>query len=164
MSTEAPNVIDLLSSQHREVEALFAELEKAESGKKDIVTTLAQKLLAHMFVEQTIVYPAFANANEDSVHEGYEEHELARFALARVLGTRSNDATFDAKIKALRELIEHHVKEEENSMFPKARALGEARLVAIGREAKESFDRIVSSRPATLLRRAEKVALLKQAS
>lgn len=164
MNNEAVNVIELLESQHREVEALFAELEKAESGRKDIVTTLAQKLLAHMFVEQTIVYPAFADATEESVHEGYEEHELARFALSRVLGTRSNDATFDAKIKALRELIEHHVKEEERTMFPRARALGEARLAEIGREAKEAFDRIASSRPATLLRRAERVALLKQAS
>ena len=165
MTNDAVNVIDLLEAQHREVEALFAELEQTDAGKRDIVTTLAQKLLAHMLIEQTIVYPAFAKAVEDSVHEGYEEHEVARFALSRVLGTRSNDATFEAKVKALKELIEHHVKEEESTMFPKARkALGETRLREIGAEAAEAFERAVSSRPATLLRRAEKVALLKQAS
>jgi hemerythrin superfamily protein len=165
MTNDAVNVIDLLEAQHREVEALFAELEQTDAGKRDIVTTLAQKLLAHMLVEQTIVYPAFAQTLEDCVHEGYEEHEVARFALSRLLATRSNDATFDAKVKALKELVEHHVKEEERSMFPRARKhIDAARLEALGSEAKIAFDGSVPSRPATLLRRAEKVALLKRAS
>jgi len=165
MTNTDENVIDLLESHHREVEALFAELERTETGKKDIVTTLAQKLLAHMLIEQTIVYPAFAEAFEDAVHEGYEEHEVARFALSRVLGTRSNDATFDAKIKALRELIAHHVEEEETEIFPKVkRRFSEARLKELGAEAAEAFSMLSTGRPATLLRRAEKVALLKQAS
>lgn len=165
MKTNASNVIDVLEAHHRDVAATFSELDRTQTGKRDVVTTLAQKLLAHIVVVQTIVYPAFARAAADAVRDGHEEHELARFALSRVLGTRSTDATFDAKVKALRDLVEHHFAGEACVTFAKARAsIDEKTLFELGAEVATAFEAMVSSRPATLMRRAERVAHVARAS
>lgn len=165
MKTNGSNVIDVLEAHHRDIAATFTELDRTQTGKRDVVTVLAQKLLAHIVVVQTIVYPAFARAAQGAVRDGHEEHELVRFALSRVLGTRSTDATFDAKVKALRDLVEHHFAGEAYIAFAKARAsIDEDTLAALGAEVCTAYHAMVSSRPATLLRRAERVALLARAS
>ncbi len=116
----------LLEDQHTEVKALFAQLEKGHANPRSVMTKLADSLAAHMVIEQEIFYPAVIAASPDLVRESYEEHAIARFALKRLMSTRPTDPSFKARVTALRELIEHHVDEEEDDLFPKAeKALGD---------------------------------------
>ena len=76
--------------------------------------------------------------------ESYEEHAIAELALKRLLATDPQDPTFQAKVATLKELIERHVKEEEEDLFPKVeKALGDEVLEALGKEMKAAFDQAV---------------------
>ena len=117
----------LLKEQHDEVKGIFKQLEKGNGHSKSLLETLADSLAAHMVIEQELFYPALLNVKEALVLEGYEEHAVARFALKRLMKTEPSDRTFQAKLTTLREIIEHHVEEEEEDLFPRAeKALGEA--------------------------------------
>lgn len=115
----------LLEGQHREVDALFAEIEgasdKAYKTKERLVKTLAEKLEMHADLEERIFYKAAREADEDLVLESYEEHAAMKNMLKRLANTQGNDESFNAKVTVLKETVEHHVKEEENTLFPKCR-------------------------------------------
>lgn len=146
----------LLETQHREAEALFASLEKGTKDGHKTAVELARKLLAHMVIEQTIFYPAVKDADEDAIHEAYEEHHVARVAISRLVSTDADDDTFEARVTTLKELIAHHVKEEEKELFPKVRkALDADRLEELGAAMERDFDRLVERLPRTLHARAE---------
>ncbi len=135
---------ELLKEQHHEVKAIFKQLEHGNGDTAALVRKLANNLAAHMVIEQELFYPAVLKVKEDLVLEGYEEHAVARFALKRLVKSNKADHTFKAKVTTLKELIEHHVKEEEEDLFPKA----EKALLQEGSEAlcelmKERFDRTV---------------------
>ena len=121
--------IDLLESQHREVEKLFSALEKA-TGKEDktrLFEQIADKLAIHATIEEHQFYPAVkARRTEDILLESLEEHLSIKRVLADLLDTDVEDDTFDAKVKVLKEQVEHHVGEEESDMFPKVKKLLDA--------------------------------------
>jgi hemerythrin superfamily protein len=132
----------LLERQHRKVEAIFKKLESGKSDASPLLTELANDLVAHLAIEQTIFYPAVRSVKEDLILEAYEEHAIAELALKRLLATKPEDMTFKAKVTTLKELILHHVKEEEEELFPRVeRALGDEKLDALGKEMKAAFDR-----------------------
>jgi hemerythrin superfamily protein len=134
----------LLVKQHRQVKALFKKLESGRSPKKPLLAELADTLAGHMAIEQDIFYPAVRAIDEDLVDEGYEEHALAEIALKRLLATDPRDDAFDARVTATKELIEHHVKEEEKTLFPKVeKRLGEEKLKALGKVMQARFDEVV---------------------
>ncbi len=111
--------IDLLMSQHREVEDLFSKIEKAKSaGKKtELFEKLADDLAIHAAIEEHHFYPAVKD-------DGTEDN---------LLDVSASDETFDAKIKVLKEQIEHHVEEEEGELFPRAKQLlNEDEMEALG--------------------------------
>ena len=118
------NAIDLLKSQHREVEKLFAELEKAKDSrqKQKLFGELADSLAGHATIEEHQFYPAVrAKRTEDILLESLEEHLGIKRVLADLLKIDANDKTFDAKLKVLKEQVEHHVGEEEKELFPKVK-------------------------------------------
>jgi hemerythrin superfamily protein len=120
------SAIDLLEGQHREVDALFAALEKATSTeqKAGLFDQLADKLAIHAAIEEHHFYPTVrARRTEDILLESLEEHLSIKRVLADLLDTDADDETFDAKIKVLQEQVEHHVGEEEGDLFPKVRQL-----------------------------------------
>lgn len=130
---------ELLKQQHEEVKATFKQLEAGKGNAKALLEKLANSLSAHMVIEQELFYPAVLDADEDLVLESYEEHAVARFALKRLLKTPPSEQTFQARVTTLKELIEHHVEEEEEDLFPKAeKALGE-RSTDLCREMKALF-------------------------
>lgn len=132
----------LLEKQHRKVEAIFKKLESGKGDASPLLTELANDLVAHMAIEQTIFYPTARSVKEDLILEAYEEHAVAELALKRLLATKPEDVTFKAKVTTLKELIAHHVKEEEEELFPKVeKALGEEKLDALGKEMKAAFER-----------------------
>ncbi|HVR64775.1 MAG TPA: hemerythrin domain-containing protein [Polyangia bacterium] len=133
------NAVDMLESQHREVEDLFERLEKAEDGsdeKEDYFDQLADNLAIHAAIEEHQFYPAVKHRRtEDILLESLEEHLAVKRVLADLLDTDIGDPTFNAKIKLLKETVAHHVKEEESDLFPKVKKLfSEDELEALGED------------------------------
>jgi hemerythrin superfamily protein len=132
------NAVDMLESQHREVEDLFAKLEKADRGerKQKLLTQIADKLAVHASIEEEAFYPAVkAKRTEDILLESLEEHLGIKRVLSDLIDLDASDETFDAKAKVLQEQVEHHVGEEEDDLFPKVKKIfDEETLVAIAQQ------------------------------
>jgi iron-sulfur cluster repair protein YtfE (RIC family) len=134
----------LLESQHRKVEAIFKKLEAEKGDATALLTELANDLAGHMEIEQTLFYPAIRKIDPDLVAESYEEHALAELALKRLLATEPGAQAFKARVVALKELIEHHVGEEEDDLFPEVeKAVDSAELEKLGAKMKASFEQAV---------------------
>ena len=85
-------------------------------------------------IEEQILYPALKNNPEtsDIIEESYEEHAQVDEIL-KEMSPGGDD--FEDQLEELRESVEHHVDEEENELFPKAKTvLGEARLQEMGKQ------------------------------
>lgn len=122
------NALDLLKSHHREVEKLFEQYEKLGEGdlemKEMLFVQIADALAAHASIEERFFYPSVkAEETEEILHESLEEHLGAKRIIADLLDLQPSDEHFDAKMKVLKEQIEHHVEEEEGDLFPKVRRL-----------------------------------------
>jgi hemerythrin-like domain-containing protein len=124
-SSDAPrDAIALLKQDHRTVSALFEEFEKAEEEEQSaIAQRVCQLLTVHATIEEELLYPAAKEAlegeeEEDLVNEAEVEHGSAKELIAKIEGMSNDDEHFKATVKVLGEYIKHHVKEEENEMFP----------------------------------------------
>ena len=137
---------------------MFSEFESARSDdrKSELAQQICLALRTHTTIEEEIFYPAFLEATEDTEihHEAEIEHAGAKHLIEEIESTGSEDDHFDARISVLKEMIRHHVKEEEQrgGMFSKAqqsdmdlRALGqqlkERKLELMGEGADEGMDR-----------------------
>lgn len=123
----AKDAIALLKADHREVEGLFAQFEKARSDnrKLEIAQKVCMALQAHSAIEEEIFYPAFLEATDETEihHEAEIEHAGAKNLIAQIESSGPEDEYFDAKVSVLKEMIKHHVTEEEKrgGMFTKSR-------------------------------------------
>ena len=138
------NAIDLLKQQHKKTKAA---LEKASEGKLDPKESkkAADELVAHMVIEEHVFYPRIRELMKDMVGESFEEHTVARFALARCLTARGDDQV-KARFTVLKELIEHHVEEEEKEMFPKVqKAIESEELERLGDRMEKMFKSAVEA-------------------
>jgi hemerythrin superfamily protein len=129
--SKAQDAIALLKQDHRTVEELFAQFEKAsgEGRKQKLAEEICLELSVHAQIEEEIFYPACeGKVDEDLLKESYVEHDAAKLLIAEIsAGNGSSDEFFDAKVKVLKEEIEHHVEEEEKRMegvFAQARKAG----------------------------------------
>ena len=122
----AMDAIALLKADHEAVSLLFAEFEKTRSvtNKKALVAEICTALSVHAQIEEEIFYPAFKAALNDKqlVPEATVEHAGVKGLVAQLEGVEPDGELFDAKIKVLSEYVKHHVKEEQNEMFVKAKA------------------------------------------
>ena len=122
-----PLALELLSSDHRKVEQLFQMYEDEKEGddetKRDLAQKICGELTVHAQVEEELFYPWLKeNMDEmDKVEEAYVEHASAKDLIAQIQGAGEIDDTYDAKVKVLSEYIKHHVKEEENEIFPEVK-------------------------------------------
>lgn len=136
----------LLETQHRQVTALFKRLEERGSDQQAALEELANRLAAHMAIEQDIFYPAVRQGAPELINESYEEHALAEVALKRLLTTAPEEDAFQARLAALSTLILHHVREEEKELFPLVEArLDDAALEQLGRSLQDRFDEVFAS-------------------
>jgi len=122
----AKDAIALLKADHEAVSHLFAEFEKTRSvaNKKALVDEICTALSVHAQIEEEIFYPAFKAALKDKllVPEATVEHAGVKSLIAQLEGAEPDGEMYDAKVKVLSEYVKHHVKEEQNEMFAKAKA------------------------------------------
>jgi hemerythrin superfamily protein len=136
------DAISLLKSDHREVERLFASFEsgRSEDRKAEIAAQICEALKAHTMIEEEIFYPAFLEATGDTDihHEAEIEHAGATHLIEEIEAAGPEDDHFDARISVLKEMIRHHVKEEEQrgGMFSKAQS-SDMDLAELGRQMSE---------------------------
>ena len=120
------DAIALLKADHEAVSQLFDEYEKARSvsTKKALVAEICTALSVHAQLEEEIFYPAVKSALKDKllVPEATVEHAGVTELIAQREGAEPDGEMYDAKVKVLSEYVKHHVKEEQNEMFPKVKA------------------------------------------
>ena len=138
---------DLLMNQHRDVERLFDQLESVDEGdearKKSVRDALAASLVAHSIIEKEIFYPAVRSAAPTEIAEAYEEHGAVEFSLYRFVNAQPDDATFEAKMKVLREMVRAHVDMEERELLKIAEgAIGDAQLGELGTHMEARFEQV----------------------
>jgi hypothetical protein len=127
---EKPDAIALLKADHRKVEELFAAFEaaKGDGKKRKLAEEICMELTVHTKIEEDIFYPACEGAvEEDLLKEAYVEHDSAKVLIAEIEAGGPDEEFYDAKVKVLSEMIEHHVEEEEKraeGMFSQARKAG----------------------------------------
>ena len=125
-SSDSPrDAIALLKQDHRTVSALFEEFAKADEEEQSaIAQRVCQLLTVHATIEEELLYPAAKEAfegeeeGEDLVNEAEVEHGSAKELIAKIEGMAGDDEHFKATVSVLGEYIKHHVKEEENELFP----------------------------------------------
>ncbi len=149
-----PDAIKLLKDDHRQVERLFKNFERAGSGahktKRRLVDQMIAELSQHAAIEEEVLYPAARRAlasHDDQVLEALEEHHLVKWELRELDGLAPTAERFQPKVSVLIENVRHHVREEEGELFPLLRSeLGRKRLLELG-EALRTAQRFAPTRP-----------------
>ncbi|HEY1816042.1 MAG TPA: hemerythrin domain-containing protein [Kofleriaceae bacterium] len=150
--TNTIDVLELLTSQHREVDELLERLEAGRGDRAKVFAELADKLAAHATVEEKIFYPAaMAKDTSDQLHESVEEHLAIKRLLADMLDMDPDDEEdeFDAKLSVLKETVSHHAhEEEEDKLFPKLRKqMDRDERAALGNEVLAMFEELMGHEP-----------------
>ena len=124
------DAVALLKEDHRTVEDLFEQFEKAsgDGRKQKLATEICTELSIHAQIEEKIFYPACEGKVEaELLEEAFVEHDGAKVLIAEIMSGEPSDEFYDAKVKVLKEQIEHHVQEEEKrleGLFSQARSAG----------------------------------------
>jgi len=156
------DAIAVLKRDHEEVERLFRQFEKlterAHRSKQKIVMKIIRELAIHAAVEEMLFYPAVRTAAlkanvrtlkeaADTVLESLEEHHVVKWTLSELEKMKPEDERYDAKVQVLMESVRHHVEEEQEELFPKARRLlGDDLLFELG-DRIEKAKKIAPTRP-----------------
>jgi hemerythrin superfamily protein len=148
------NAITVLKNDHKRVEQLFKQFEKlgdgAENTKKKVVDEIIVELSQHAAIEEEVFYPRTrqeVDEAEDVVLESLEEHHIVKWTLSELEKMQPSDERYDAKVSVLIESVRHHVKEEEEEMFPEvSKTLSRKELNQLG-EALERARKTAPKRP-----------------
>src|SRR4051794_16407010 len=164
MSTDA---IVLLKADHKEVQRVFREFEKAgeddQKTKGQLVKTMIELLTVHTYLENEVMYPEVRRLLpdlEDDVLESYEEHHVADVLCMELYAMSPDAERFDAKTTVLIENVTHHIEEEEQEWFPQVRAgLGRKQLQELGVRLEQARERAPRSpaQPSALKKVADAV-------
>ena len=138
------NALKLLEKDHDQVDALFKQYDSEKDDmkaaqKQKLAMQICEMLTVHATIEEEIFYPAIRNLDEetkDLVSEAAVEHQSLKDIIGRLEAAPTSDPLYDAGVKVLSEYVKHHVKEEENEIFPKVRS-SEIDLDALGQRLME---------------------------
>jgi hemerythrin superfamily protein len=135
---------DLLDADHRAVKKLFNQFDELAGSsaqrsikqRMDIAREICMQLTVHAQIEEEIFYPQLRAVfkKTDLLAEAEIEHTTAKDLIAQIQAAQDPSEQFDAQVKVLGEYIDHHVKEERNEIFPKARSTRGLDLVAMREE------------------------------
>ncbi|MBV4477684.1 hemerythrin domain-containing protein [Pseudomonas botevensis] len=136
------NAIDLLKADHEKVKTILTQLsestDRALKKRTELLGKLEMEISIHTRLEEEILYPAFkaAGSKEEDVmyYEAKEEHRTVdSLVLPDLKLTDPGTPEFSGRVKVVKELLEHHIEEEETEMFPQAKKLlGKAKLDELG--------------------------------
>ena len=137
--TQAKTPMQMLKQDHRTVKELFSEYEKLEDEDREekdrLFREINEELTIHAEIEERLFYPAVRDVKtdeaEDLVNEAVEEHHFIKTMLEELSVLQPGEPSFDAKMKSLKENVEHHSDEEEKEMFPQAEKLPEEALESL---------------------------------
>ena len=148
-----PTLVDkdacqLLDADHIAVKHLFVEYARLaaapaaaqEADRKPIAMKICAELTVHAQIEEEIFYPALQKAvpgTQELLKEAQAEHQQAKDLIAQIQGLGAADAVMDALVAKLNVAVEHHVKEERDELFPKAKAAAGLDLDALGAQLRE---------------------------
>ena len=128
----------ILRADHKLVAGLFADFEKAQSSdrKRKLAEQICMELTIHAQIEEEIFYPAVKDVlaqggDDELVPEATVEHQSLKQLIEDIQATDTDNELFDARVKVLSEYVKHHVKEEQNEIFPKVRE-SELDMVELG--------------------------------
>ena len=132
MTASAPDALELLEADHQAVRRLFDEYRQLaandapEARRKALAEQICMELTIHAKLEEELFYPAVRDAirDDDLMDEAEVEHAAARDLIVQILSMDAREELYDAKVTVLGEYIDHHVREEREEMFPKARRSG----------------------------------------
>lgn len=119
------SALSLLLDDHRSAKKLFKEFEEASSAseKERIAQQVCMELTVHTRIEEELFYPFVRDhgglAFTDLLDEALVEHATAKELIAQVQGMGADGDKYEARVIVLGEYIAHHVKEEEEELFPK---------------------------------------------
>lgn len=150
---DSTNALELLKRDHDDVDRMFKQYEEIKDGaedseKEDLVAQICDALTVHAQIEETIFYPAARRVlqeeeGQDLLNEAAVEHQTLKDIIARLEAAPTSDPLYDAGVKVLSEYTKHHVREEENELFPKVRAT-DIDLQAIGQQLAERKQQLES--------------------
>jgi hemerythrin superfamily protein len=132
--------LDLLKADHAEVTKLFRQFEKLkksedDDGMQQVAQAICNALRIHAQIEEEIFYPALREAGDadDALDEANVEHSHVKELVEQIASSEAGDELFEARVKELSEYVEHHVQEEESTIFSKARK-ADFDLVELGQQ------------------------------
>ena len=138
------NAIDLLKADHVRVKDILTQLsestDRAQKKRTDLIAKLEMEITIHTKLEEEILYPAFKEAGgkeqEEMYYEAKEEHRTVdSLVLPDLKATDPSTPEFAGRTKVVKELLEHHIEEEETEMFPQAKKLlGKEMLDTLGEQ------------------------------
>jgi hemerythrin superfamily protein len=140
--------LTLLRADHKHVSELFEQYEAARTSaqKKKLVHEICTELDVHAQIEEEIFYPAVKAALKDKelVPEATVEHASLKDLIAQIKDVEPDGEMYDAKVKVLSEYVKHHVKEEQNEMFPKVKDT-DLDLSELGEQMKQRKEELLSA-------------------
>jgi hemerythrin superfamily protein len=146
------NAIELLETQHRDVDELFARLlggGGSDKTRQKLFDDLADLLAIHASIEELHFYPAVKAAKTDeNVEHSLEEHVDIKRKLSMCMATNVSGDKFVERLRALMEEVQHHVEEERTELFPKVRRIFDAdQLEALGQEMTSTMAELQKGHP-----------------
>ncbi len=149
------NAVDLLDADHIAVKHLFvayarlAAVQADAAERQALATKICAELTVHATIEEEIFYPAMRQALPDTadvLDEAEGEHREAKDLIAQIEALGEAGPEMDDLVAQLNVAIEHHVKEERDEIFPKARA--HLDLEALGQQLKARQQELEAAQPA----------------
>lgn len=120
-------ILDTLKEDHKKVKQAFAQFEKLDLQKdlqkaQQIVQQVCMELQVHTQLEEELLYPAAREAVDDAqmMAEAEIEHQSAKTLIQQLqqMDAQGDTDRYGAMFTVLCEYVQHHVKEEEQEMFP----------------------------------------------
>jgi hypothetical protein len=144
----SPSALELLKQDHREVEEWFDEyneLKEDDDRKRALVEKICLALKVHAQIEEEIFYPQAREAinDNDIVDEAIVEHATVKNLIGEIEAMKVGEELYDAKMRVLGEMVKHHIKEEEEELFPELEA-AKMDLDAVGKKIAERKEELMS--------------------
>ena len=124
MTAGQEGIVQVLQAEHRALEDLLEQLEaeENEAERSELVKQIKRELMAHSTAEDRVVYATIEQneAMAEDIEHARDEHSAIDEALMAVADADPSGADFKEKVEALTQCVQHHVKEEESEILPKA--------------------------------------------